>query len=175
MDFGKIIIYTSNLRIIRAPPPRLQAPPPSSPPRPRERRGRRGGGARDDEERRSHHTETEVKGYCWVLVPPVFGCSAAAAAAAVMSHWDGCSSTLTPPPPPPPGVSSLCWFRLRPLLSVSWQQVVHVGQSLPPLRQPAALPGLLPPRPGGLHLLLLRPKPVGGAARCTCCCSGPSL
>ncbi|XP_075873010.1 glutaredoxin domain-containing cysteine-rich protein 2 [Nelusetta ayraudi] len=64
MDFGKIIIYTSNLRIIRAPPPRLQAPPPSSPPRPRERRGRRGGGARDDEERRSHHTETEVCHRC---------------------------------------------------------------------------------------------------------------
>lgn len=102
MDFGKIIIYTSNLRIIRAPLPGLQAPPPSSPPRPRERRG---GGARDDEERRSHHTETEVKGYCWVLGPPVF----AAAPAAVMSQWDGFSSTLTPlHPSTPPCSSSSC-------------------------------------------------------------------
>lgn len=80
LDFGKIIIYTSNLRIIRAPPPRPQSPPArpqapphdstSSPQRPRERRVRRGGGARDGEEMRSYHTEPEVKGHCWVLVPP---------------------------------------------------------------------------------------------------------
>lgn len=173
LDFGKIIIYTSNLRIIRASAPRPQTPPPRpqtphptsifSLPRPRGRQGTRGAGPRDGEERQIFHTEPEVKGHCWILVPPVFGCGTDCCFCCFVMSL----AMIFSPSAPRPGVPSLRWFRLHPLLSVSWQQVVHVGQPLPPLRQPAALPRLLPPRPGDLHLLL-QPQPVGGATWCIC-------
>lgn len=68
LDFGKIIIYTSNLRIIRAPPRkpeelRHRSPSPADRegfPRARERGSRRRARARDGEEKRSSDAETKV-------------------------------------------------------------------------------------------------------------------
>lgn len=68
LDFGKIIIYTSNLRIIRAPPRkpeglRHRSPSPADRegfPRARERGSRRRARAKDEEEKRSSDAETKV-------------------------------------------------------------------------------------------------------------------
>lgn len=187
LDFGKIIIYTSNLRVIRAPPPRPQTtpprhqtpslkpqapPPPStfSQPRPRERKGRKGGVARDGEERRSCHTESEVKGPCWVLVRVWLWWWWCCCCRYVVSHPDDCSSSrcaiAVRVQAPPPALSVMaascpCW----PIAATALLASCAAMPASPTVWRPApaAAPGPACSWRHLLHLVLLQAQPVAKA------------
>lgn len=178
LDFGKIIIYTSNLRIVRAPPrnpealrhqtvPRVDF---EGPPKARERPSRRRAKApstrdgEEREERQTSHTETEVMVLSQIILRGVVGF--------LSPHFCFLIFSLCPPPPPHPSFFCLyiCLAIFSPLMCFQgddrWIAILKsfksgvFTQSPPCSLVTATLVGpLIFPFPCGLLLLLLQQPP----------------